>query len=213
VTLSPLRSALIVLLVALAGAGVEPAHAQTRPAPLELGVRAGDRSVVATLGRVLSAPGVRTSLEAGLPVRVTVVTELWRVGFFDAQAGRHEWRASVMYDPLSRTYRLETAEGASVTAASLEMAELLLIERLRVPLRPVREGRYYYLGRLEVETLSLSDLDELRRWLRGDLAAAVDGEGRVGGALGRGLQRLLIRVLRLPAESFQARSPTFSHTP
>ncbi len=207
------RAGLVAALVLawLAGPGPGELCAQARPAPLEMGVRSADRAPLPVLGPVLSSAGVRRSLEAGLPVRVSVTTELWRVGFLDAQVARHEWRASVLHDPLARVYRVETGEGEEFTASSLEMAELILAERLRAPLRPTREGRYYYLGRLEVETLSLSDLDELRRWLRGDLAAAVEGEGRLGGALGRGVQRILIRLLRLPAESFQARSVVFVH--
>jgi len=55
----------------------------------------------------------------------------------------------------------------------------------------------------------VSDLDELRRWLRGDLGAAV-GEGEeVGSALGRGFRRLLVRALGLPVQRYQARTPTF----
>jgi hypothetical protein len=62
---------------------------------------------------------------------------------------------------------------------------------------------------VEMETLSLSDLEELQRWLQGDLAPAVVGEERVGSALARGVRRLLVRMLGLPAKRFQLRSPVF----
>ncbi|HEX7050775.1 MAG TPA: hypothetical protein VF188_11275, partial [Longimicrobiales bacterium] len=74
---------------------------------------------------------------------------------------------------------------------------------------PVRSGRYYYTATLELETLSLSDLEELERWLEGELEPAVSGEGSVPGALGQGMKRLLIRVLGLPARTFEARSEMF----
>lgn len=84
---------------------------------------------------------------------------------------------------------------------------------LEPPLEPVEEGRYYYLARLSVETLSLSDLEELRRWLRGDLAPAISGDGDVGGAAERGLRRTVIRLLGMPTRRFDARTPTFDHGP
>ena len=45
-----------------------------------------------------------------------------------------------------------------------------------MPLKPREQGRYYYLGQVQVETLSLTDLEELQRWLHGDLAPAVKGD-------------------------------------
>lgn len=179
--------------------------------PLVLQARTGDGGVEARLGPVLESPGLRNSLERGLPVRILVVTELWRDRFIDAQEGRHEWRASVRLDPLERTYLVETAGGATLSATTLAEVAQILSDHLHVPLQPERPGRYYFLGRLEVETLSLSDLDELRRWMRGEMGPAMEGGegGGVGSALGRGLQRLLVRVLGLPAERYQARSRSF----
>ena len=82
-----------------------------------------------------------------------------------------------------------------------------------LPLRPREQGRYYYLGRVEVETLSLSDLEELQRWLRGDLAPAVVGDEAVQTAVGRGVRRALIRILGLPARRFRVRTPAFAFRP
>jgi hypothetical protein len=203
-----LRSLLPLLCLAL-GAGVVPSGARAQPLSLE--VRPADGGVEARMGPVLDARGIRNSLEAGLPVRIRVVTELWRDRFIDEQVARHEWRASVHFDPLERRYRVQVGDEPPRPAATPDDAAEILSRQLSVPLAPQREGRYYYLGRIEVETLSLSDLDELRRWLQGDLATAVEGETGVGSALGRGLQRLLIRVLGLPAERFQARSRSFDH--
>ncbi len=179
--------------------------------PLVLEVEGGSGGVEARLGPILESPGLQNSLERGLPVRIRVVTELWRDRFIDAQEGRFEWRASVRLDPLERTYVVETGAGATLSATTLPEVARILSDRLQVPLQPQRSGRYYYLGRLEVETLSLSDLDELRRWMRGEMGPAVEGQegGGVGSALGRGFQRLLVRVLGLPAERYQARSRSF----
>ena len=76
-------------------------------------------------------------------------------------------------------------------------------------IRPNRAGRYYYLGRLEIETLSLSDIQELERWLQGELQPAVRGDRSVAGALGDGAKRLMIRLLNLPARGLDTRSARF----
>jgi hypothetical protein len=187
-----------------------PSAAQETGAPMELRLRSGEGSVQVILGEILERPGVRQSLEAGLPVRIGIVVELWRDRVVDALEGRHEWRGTVVMDPLSGRYRTETDGGAVGEFVSLAGARAFLQGQLQIPLAPGREGRFYYLGRMEVETLSLSDLEELRRWLQGDLGAAVEGEESVGGALGRGLRRLLVRALGLPVQRYQTRTPTFT---
>jgi hypothetical protein len=74
---------------------------------------------------------------------------------------------------------------------------------------PTRAGRYYYLAHLEIETLSLSDLEELERWLQGELGPAVGGGRSLTGAVGEGAKRLLIRLLGLPTRRVEARSDRF----
>ena len=188
-----------------------PLVAQERLPPLDLRIQEGDGSVRLILGEVLESPGVRQSLESGLPVRMGIVVELWRDRVLDALEGRHEWRATVLMDPLSNRYLVETGDGVSGDFASLAGARAFLQGRLQVPLAPERGGRFYYMARLEVETLSLSDLEELRRWLQGDLGPAVEGREEVRGAVGRGLRRLLVRALGLPVKRYQTRTATFDH--
>jgi hypothetical protein len=216
--LPPGLRGLTAILLAVLGTGLcGPFQSQALLAqdPLTLRVAGESGEVRATLGPVLQTRGIQTSLQRGLPIRILVVTELWRDRLVDSQEGRHEWRASVRFDPLERVYLVETGEGGVFSAGTPTEAGQILSEELRVPLRPRREGRFYYLGRLEVETLSLSDLEELRRWLQGDLAPAVEGEGGGGvrAAVGRGFQRALVRVLGLPAERYQTRSPAFRYPP
>jgi hypothetical protein len=59
---------------------------------------------------------------------------------------------------------------------------------------------------LEIEILSLGDLDELERWLRGDVG---DDAANVGNVLGRGLKRLFIRLIGLSARRYKARTELF----
>jgi hypothetical protein len=58
-------------------------------------------------------------------------------------------------------------------------------------------------------TLSDSDLDELERFLRGDLGPAAS-EGRdLGDALGRGATRVLLKLAGVPSLRFEGRSERF----
>lgn len=202
------------LMVAALSAGLwsgslaTPLHAQAAP-PLELRLSTTTGEVDARLGEILGTSGTARSLESGLPVRILVVVELWRDRFFDSQEARFEWRATVRQDPLSNRFMVETGAGEQGNVISPAAAVSFLQRTLDVPIRPRPGARYYYLARIEVETLSLSDLDELRRWLQGDLSAAVEEGQGVGSALGRGLRRLFVRALGLPVQRFQARTPTF----
>lgn len=203
-------SAILLGLVFLA-----PALGAQEGEAVSLRVAPGEGTVVLRFGDFLEEGALRDALESGLPVRILVRTQLWKDRFFDSQVGQAEWRASVIFDPLDGTYQvLAPGDPAlDVTLESLDEARLALQRNFQVPLRPTEEGSYYYLARIEVETLSLSDLEELQRWLGGELAPAVEGEGEVEGAMARGVRRLFVRVLGLPTRRFQLRTPTFEFPP
>jgi hypothetical protein len=72
-----------------------------------------------------------------------------------------------------------------------------------------RGRRSYYNVVVDVETLALSDLDEVERWLRGELRPAVRGRRSAGTALGRGAKVLAERLLGGQTRHFEVRSETF----
>jgi hypothetical protein len=74
---------------------------------------------------------------------------------------------------------------------------------------PKKGQRGYYNLLLDVETLSLSDLDEVERWLRGELKPAVSGKKNPGTALGRGVRTLVVRLLGGEKRHYEARTGTF----
>ncbi|HEX9248744.1 MAG TPA: hypothetical protein VF856_04555, partial [Gemmatimonadaceae bacterium] len=74
---------------------------------------------------------------------------------------------------------------------------------------PKKGERGYYNLLLDVETLSLSDLDEVQRWLRGELKPAVSGKKNPGTALGRGVRTLVVRLLGGEKRHYEARTGTF----
>jgi hypothetical protein len=162
------------------------------------------------LGSLLEDGGLRRALEQGLPLRIRLRAELWRDGFFDRQEAAREWGASIVLDPVSREFEVAVQDlGVIARALTLREASLLVESAFSLALRPSREAEYYVLGELEVETLSLSDLDELRRWLGGDVASAVRGEEAAENAVASGVRRIFVRALGLPARRERLRTPTF----
>jgi hypothetical protein len=133
-------------------------------------------------------------MRSGFPLRLHYRLELWRArsGWFDQYVSEYAWDAVARHDPL---------------ADDLERA---LEIPFYVKLTPKGSGNFYFLCRLEVTTLNDTDLEELTRWLKGDVSPAVSGGGDVGGALSRGAQRLLVRIAGLPRLTLEARSETLN---
>jgi hypothetical protein len=200
------RTAVLVLAAALTLPPLT-VHAQ-RPA---LDVRVFDAGASVVVGEVLGDAALVNALESGLPLRLRFRLELWRDRFFDELVDRSDWQTILVLEPMEQRYLL-AAENPAASAAYTSYAQVrAAVERAHPPrLRPPGPGRYYYLATLEIETLSLSDLEELGHWLRGELGPALQGRRTITGALGTGIRRAFIRVLRLPTRKHQARSEIFS---
>lgn len=156
-------------------------------------------------------------MRSGFPLRLHYRLELWRVrsSWFDQFVREVSWDAVARNDPLADDFVL-IRQGGSVTrfATPDELSAALDIPYV-VTLRPSSAsggggggGRYYFVARLEVATLNDTDLQELSRWLSGDVGPVVSGEGNFGEALARGAQRVLVRLAGLPRQRLEARSPT-----
>jgi hypothetical protein len=152
-------------------------------------------------------------MRSGFPLRLHYRLELWKVraSWFDQFVREVPWDAVARHDPLADDFVL-IRTGGSVTryATPEELARALEIA-YTIPLHPPTGsgGRFYFLCRLEVTTLNDTDLEELARWLKGDVGPAVSGEGNFGEALARGAQRVLVRIAGLPRQRLEARSPSF----
>ena len=206
------------LLVALAsGLAASAVPAQVPLRAVALGVDASSGAAEIQLRGILDDPALQAAVDEGLPLRVRITTELWRDRFlFDGEVAVEEWRASVLRDPLTRRFRAigeSGPVGAVEGVTTLGQIGDLLHEAFELRVGPQEEGSYYYRVRVEIETLSPNDLEELRRWLRGDLAPAVGGDDQVEDALFRGLGRVFVRMLQLPSRSYQLTSSTFRFTP
>lgn len=155
------------------------------------------------------------ALHNGFPVRYHFRLELWKdQRLFDKLERDVAWDALVRLDPLTNEYTLIRTGGTEETFTTVEAMGQALATPFTVDLLPDAESRghrYYYVASLEIESLSLSELEEVERWLRGDLGPAISRRGDVGDALGRGARRLLIRFSGLPRRDLEARTDPFTY--
>jgi len=153
-------------------------------------------------------------MRSGFPLRLHYRLELWRTRatWFDQHVTEATWDAVVHYDPLADDFVLVRSGGTTARFATPEALGRALEIPYKITLAPkapaVSGGgeRFYYLCRLEVSTLNDTDLQEVERWLKGDVSPAVAGKGDLGDALVRGAQRILVRIAGLPRLTLEARS-------
>lgn len=164
---------------------------------------------------VLDDRSLRDLLHSGFPARLHFRLELWSSGgLFDDLRRQSEWDVIVRYDPLERRYTATRVEGDRATSLgsydSLGGVEQALARPFQPAVDPPAEhDRSYYICTLDVEMLSVNDLNEVERWLRGELSPAVRGERNPGTALGRGVKTLITRVLGGETRHYEARTGTF----
>lgn len=164
---------------------------------------------------LLSDARTRDLLHHGFPARMHYTLELWSTsGWFDEMLQRREWEVIVRYIPLDRRYIVTRIDGRTVTTLGsfdeLPKAQAVLDRPYRPSMRALPQGeRVYYNAELEVEMMSVNDLDELERWLRGEFRPAARGERNPGTAVTRGVRSLVVRLLGSENRRYQARSGTF----
>jgi hypothetical protein len=154
-------------------------------------------------------------MRSGLPLRLHYRLELWRTRstWFDEHLTDAAWDAVAHYDPLPDDYVLIRSSGSVARHASVDALEKALELPYRVALAPKAAGKFYYLVRLEVSTLNDTDLQEVERWLKGDVSPTVTGQTELGSTLARSAQRLLVRMAGLPRLTLEARSGSFEVKP
>jgi hypothetical protein len=154
-------------------------------------------------------------LQNGFPANLHYRADLWsRGGWFDDVESTIEWDVFVRYEPLTKTYRVARVIGNRAENLGrferYEDAQAAIARPYQAPL-PARRtrARQYYIVVLEVEVLSMSDLDEVERWLSGELRPAVRGKRNPGTALGRGISTLATRLLGGEKRRYEQRTETF----
>jgi hypothetical protein len=212
----------LTLVAALAcTAGLSPSASAQAPSSLRLTVRlsadstpAGSRAPVVRSENLLNDGRWLAALRSGLPVRLHYKVEVWRSrgAWFDAFERQAEWDVVLRHEPLLDQYTVLTLVGGRVRErryATVDALSAALAFAYQVSVRPAQRGRYYYAASLEISTLSDSDLDELQRFLEGDLGEVTQGKEGVGDAVGRGATRFLLRLAGLPSLRMEVRSVSF----
>ncbi len=199
----------------------QPAQAQ-RPLELRLQVRLardsalnGSRPPIVRSENLVADNRWLSALRSGLPIRLHYRVEVWRTrsGWFDLFVRQAEWDVLVRHEPLLDQYTLLTLTGSRVQErryATLDALGAALAFSYQVSVQPTEAGNYYYTATLEVTTLSDSDLDELERFLEGDLGEVAQGKGSIGDALARGATRFLLRLAGLPSLRLETRTGRFA---
>lgn len=151
----------------------------------------------------------------GFPAHLHYKLERWSTGgFFDDVTAVAEWDAVVRYDALGKVFQVFRVVGRKTTSlgnfADVAAAESAIDTPFPAPIQPPKKGKksYYNLA-LDVETLSLTELDEVEQWLRGELKPAVRGKKNPGTAVGRGVRTVMVRLLGGEKRRYEARSGTF----
>lgn len=166
-------------------------------------------------GGLLSDGPMKDLLVNGFPARLHYTMERWATGgWFDDIKATGEWDVVVKYDALGKRYHLFRAVANRATEvgnyATLDEAQEILDAPFRAPISVPRRGqRSYYNLVLDIETLSLTELDEVEQWLRGEMRPAVRGKKNPGTAVSRGVRTLMLRLLGGEKRRYEARSGTF----
>jgi hypothetical protein len=164
---------------------------------------------------LLSDEPMRNLLINGFPARLHYKIERWATGgWFDDIKAAAEWDVVVKYDALGKRYHVFRAINNRAIElgnyATLNEAQEIVDIPFRAPISLPRKGqRSYYNVVLDIETLSLTELDEVEQWLRGELKPAVRGKKNPGTAVSRGVRTLMIRLLGGEKRRYEARSGAF----
>jgi len=154
-------------------------------------------------------------LRNGFPARLHYRMERWSTrGWFDDIAAEAEWDVVVRYDALGKVFQVYRVVRRRTmllgSFANVQEAETALDLPFPAPIGLPRRGRKsYYTLVLNIETLSLTELDEVERWLRGELKPAVRGKKNPGTAVGRGVRTVVVRLLGGEKRRYETRSGTF----
>jgi hypothetical protein len=209
----------LVLAVLVAAAGLPSVmHAQ---ADARLEVQLPARAVGGADGpsfsprAVLASRDLRDLLRGGFPARLHFRCELWRNERLNNQRERAvEWDMLVRYDQLNQKYEvyriIDDRASRLGRFDTMEAAEAEVEKPFRILAPPMRRGTsYYYDSSLDIEVLSLSDLDEVERWLRGDVRPALSGERNPGTAVTRTVRTFFVRLLGGERRHYQTQTRTF----
>lgn len=202
-----------------AGAAARPLPAQAgRPAlTLELPADSllGRHGPLVRASNMLAGDRIRELLNAGFPARFQFRVELWSVGrFFDTFEKAGEYTLLVRYLPADRVYEVTHVQDDRAFSlgrfAAVADAERAIGRAMAAPLSArAIPRRQYYQATLTVEVLSEKDIDEVARWLKGDIEPGITGKANPASAVTRGVRTLATRLLGGEKAEYEATTTPF----
>lgn len=164
---------------------------------------------------VLADRSIDKLMRSGFPVRVHVKAELWRSRtFLDDIVAETEWDFYVRFDTFDSEYEVVRIVGDSIVSLGAyrklsdaqQAAEIPFALRLPKPAR----GRESYINvQADVQTIEMSDLDELMGWLRGEARPAVQGKKNATTVVGGALRSIGSRLLGAEVRHLESRTKPF----
>jgi hypothetical protein len=207
--------AVLAVLVCAASGAVTAAGAQENNVRLGVVVAPATKEGPSiTSANLLADSKTLELLHNGFPARIHYRLELWEKGGFggDDRSGLSEWDVLVAFDPTSQlfnVYRRNVETGINENFggfATLGLAEAQFGRPYRAPLHPERSGHFYYNLTVDVQTLTVSDLDALEQWLRGSSAPQ---HSNVFRGIWSGLGTLVSRILGGDKRKYEQRTEVF----
>jgi hypothetical protein len=203
----------------LALGAVAPLAAQTNRAKVLITLpapeaRSTDAPLV-TCENILADGSIQDQIRNGLPARLHFRLERWSAeGIPNRLRASAEWYIVVRYDVLGKRIEVYNRDGNRGTkigafADFSDVEEVLRRGNRPTISTPKRGQKSYYKATLDVETMDVSDLDELQQWMKGELTPAMRGKRNPGTALTRGIKRFLLIVMGAKQRPYSATSPTF----
>ena len=165
---------------------------------------------------MLAGDRIQKLLLAGFPARFHFRVELWSEGrfFLSHLENAAEWDVWARYLPTERMYEvLQVQDNQPLSLGKflvLADAERAIGRPYAAPLSANPSSRrQYYQATLVVEVLSERDLDELSRWLQGDVEPGIRGEANPASIVSRGIRTLASRLLGGERLEYEVTGPKF----
>lgn len=185
-------------------------------AELEVEARTVDGQVLVDVrAPLLFDDDLERSLRSGLPARVRLVVELWneRTGLWDHFVLDHRSEIRVLYDVLDARYDVFDGGGVLLASTSERGEAARWVEEVDgLPLCAIEdlhpEDRYYVSAAIRLQPMTVEEVRDLERWLRGSLEGG-DGQGSVLGRVSRQLFGVLKGRVGLGDRGLRGRSGDF----
>lgn len=208
-------------LAVVVAAGATPVHriaAQGRP---DLQLELPPDSLLTRHGPLVRATGmlagdrIRELINAGFPARFHFRVELWSEGrFLDGFQRAGEFDILARFLPAEKLYEVTQVQNERAQPlgrfAAIADAERAIGRAIAAPVWARRSSSHqYYQALLTVEVLSEKDIDEVARWLQGDVEPAITGRANPASIVSRGLRTALSRLLGGEKTQYEATSARF----